>query len=365
MRLKIQICLITCVLITCFLAFLGLRVKSAGQTRKLPPVYDPLELATGPVEVADSPDKRSAILTLLERARQNNSLHITGMAPFHIKASFNVVGSDQANGVGELEEMWANGSAWRWNAHLGNYAQSRVFYRGVAYDANPQAYQPLRLQTVRQAIFWPISGNFVNDVIRVAYTTLNSKAVTCALISGPRAEASTVPGRQWHEEEYCIDPKSGLLQSYSVAPGIYSTYDYGNAITYHGHTIAKGITIVEAGQIATQVQIDSLQDLSPPESLFTPTAEMKSPGIILGGPTRFPQFAKADPALAGTATQPIIVHATLDTEGKVLEAEVLQLAGSPISDAALRLVKSTNYGPLRSGGRVQRDVFINVQFTAP
>ena len=361
MRLKIQICFFICVL-----TFMGLGIKSAGQTRKLPPVpYDPLELATGSVEVADSPDKRSAILGLLERARQNNNLHITGMAPFHLKASFNVVGSDPANGLGELEEVWANGSAWRWNAHLGNYSQARVLYRGVAYDANSQAYQPLRLQTVRQAIFWPVSGNFVNNVIRVANTTLNGKAVTCALISGPRAEASTVPGRQWHEEEYCIDPKSGLLQSYSVAPGIYSTYDYSNALTYHGHAIARGITIVEAGNIAVQVQIEALQDLTASESVFTPTPEMKSPGILIGEPMRFPQFAKADPALAGTATQPIIVHATLDTEGKVLEAEALQLPGSPISDAALQLVKSTNYGASRAGRRVQRDVFINVQFTTP
>jgi hypothetical protein len=351
---------------TCALTLVGFGSKLAGQTRKLPPVqYDPLELATGPVEVADSPEKRSAVLGLLERARKNNNLHIKGMAPFHLKASFNVVGSDPSNGFGEIEEMWANGSVWRWNAHLGSYSQSRVFYRGVAYDASSQAYQPLRLQTVRQAIFWPISGNFVNDVIRVAQTMVNGKAVTCALISGPRAEASTVPGRQWHEEEYCIDPKSGLLQSYSVAPGIYSTYDYSNALTYHGSAIARGITIVEAGNIAAQVQIDSLQDLPTSESLITPTSEMKSPGILISEPMRFPQFAKADPALAGTATQPIIVHATLDTEGKVLEAAALQLRGSPLSDAALQLVKNTNYGPTRSGRRVQRDVFINVQFTTP
>ena len=361
MKFRIPICVIACAL-----TLLAININLAAQTRKLPPVpYDPLELATGPVEVADSPDKRSAVLNLLERARQNNNLHIKGMAPFHLKASFNALGSNASPGFGELEEMWANGSAWRWNAHLGNYSQSRVFYRGVAYDASSQAYQPLRLQTVRQAIFWPVSGNFVNDVIRVANTTLNGKAVTCALISGPRAEASTVPGRQWHEEEYCIDPKSGLLQSYSVAPGIYSTYDYSNAITYHGHAIAKGITIVEAGNITAQVQIDSLQDLSASESPFTPTPEMKSPGIMIGEPMRFPQFAKADPSFAGTAAQPIIVHATLDTEGKVLEAEALQLQGSPLSDAALQLVKSTNYGPSRAGRRVQRDVFINVQFTTP
>ena len=36
--------------------------------------------------------------------------------------------------------------------------------------------------TVRQAIFWPVSTKFVNDVIRVAQANWHGTAVTCALI---------------------------------------------------------------------------------------------------------------------------------------------------------------------------------------
>ena len=62
--------------------------------------------------------------------------------------------------------------------------------------------------------------------------------------------------------------------------------------------------------------------------------------------------------------QPIIIHAALDVSGRVLEAEALQTSDSALSDAALKLVKSTNYGPMRNHDLVQRDVFVNVQFVS-
>ena len=61
--------------------------QSTPQTAPLP--YDPLELATGPTVVPNTPEQRAAILDLLERARQNSAMHTPGTAPFNIKVSFN------------------------------------------------------------------------------------------------------------------------------------------------------------------------------------------------------------------------------------------------------------------------------------
>jgi hypothetical protein len=98
-------------------------------------------------------------------------------------------------------------------------------------------------------------------------------------------------------------------------------------------------------------------------SLFTPSADMKSPGIMLGPPLRFPQVVKTNlPAAATGVVQPIIIHAVLEVSGKVLEAETLQTSDLALSKEALNLVMNTNYGPARNRGGVQRDVFINVQF---
>jgi hypothetical protein len=354
-----------------FVAVLIVSALSAGfvgaQTKQVAPVPgDPLELATGPATIANTPEKRSAILNLLERARQNNNLHVNGMNPFDLKASFNSSGSAGNSGPGALEESWLSGAKWRWSEQLGSYSQLRIFQKGVAYDSNPGSYQPLRLQMIRQAIFWPVAGNFANNMIRVAEASWNGKPVTCALIAGPRAKASQETGRQWIEEEYCIDPATGFLQTYSIAPGTYNVYDYSSAFEFHGHSIARRITIVQNSIPVATVELNEMKDLnSTDDSLFTPTADMRSPGIMLGPPMRFPQVTKNK--LAATATgelQPIIIHAVLDVSGRVLEAEALQTSDSALSDAALNLVKNTNYGPLRNHELVQRDVFINVQFVA-
>src|SRR5215470_9650214 len=127
---------------TLLIAVLVLNALSAGfvtaQTKQVAPVPgDPLELATGPAMIADTPEKRSAILNLLERARQNNNLHVNGMKPFDLKASFNSSGSPGNAGPGTLEESWLSGAQWRWSEHLGDYSQVRIFHKGVAYDSKP------------------------------------------------------------------------------------------------------------------------------------------------------------------------------------------------------------------------------------
>src|SRR5579863_2265292 len=141
--------------------------QNAPQVAPLP--YDPLELATGPTVVPDSPEKREVLLNLLERARQNSALHTPGMAPFSIKVSFNSTGKDAHNqGYGELEETWLNGQTWRWSARLGDYSMFRIFYQGEVYDDKPHGHMPLRLQMVRSAIFWPVLGNFAPSLMRMA-----------------------------------------------------------------------------------------------------------------------------------------------------------------------------------------------------
>lgn len=346
--------------LTCLIA-----VAATGQTeRKIAPVPgDPLELATGTARVVDTPEERASVLSLVERARQNNNLHAPGGAPYELRVSFNATGQPPYIGVGELSESWAAPSMWRWSERLGSYTQERVFHSGVAYDANPQEYQPLRLQMVRQAIFWPVAGNFASSRIRVAQAQWNGKPVTCVLISTGRSRDDSATGRRWEEEEFCIDQQTGLLQTYSVAPGLYNVYDYGNAVQFHGHTLARQFSIVENGSTVVQAQIESLSDLGAADaSTFMPAQGMRGPGAIIREPVRFPQIVKGIAAVPEGTIQPVVVLAALDTSGKVLEAEALQTSDPTLSDEALRLVKSTNYGPARGAVPLQREVFIRVQF---
>ncbi len=336
--------------------------QSAPKVAALP--YDPLELATGPTVVPDTPEKRALLLNLIERARQNSAMHLPGTAPFTLKASFNPTGDSKNTSYGEVEETWLNGQTWRWSARLGDYSQLRIFYEGAAYDDKPKGYIPLRLQMVRNAVFWPVVGNFAPMLLRMATASFQGTDLACMLISGGGNDASPTSGRHWEENEFCVDPKSGLLRSHSEVPGIYAIYEYENALPFHGRTIPRQISVVEGGETVLQIHIDSIEDANTDPNQFVPTHKMlaRGPGAIMVGPFRFPEFVPA-PAGYNGQVQPVIVHAILDTKGKVLDAEVVQSSDAALTASALGVVWRSSYGPARREGPLQREAFINVKFT--
>ncbi len=338
--------------------------QSAPKVAALP--YDPLELATGPTVVPDTPEKRAVLLNLLERARQNSAMHTPGMAPFSIKVSFNSTGGDShSQGYGELEETWLNGQTWRWSARLGDYSQLRIFYQGEAYDDKPRGHMPLRLQMVRNSVFWPVVGNFAPALIRMATAKWEGTDIACILMSRAGNDATETPGRRWEENESCIDPKTGLLRIHSEAPGIYSVYDYNGGIEFHGRVLPRQTTIVEGGTSVLQIHLEDIQDANNDPNQFVPTKKMIShgPGAIMVGPFRFPESVRA-PAGFNGVVQPVIVHAILDQKGKVLDAEVVQTSDPALAAAALEVVWHASYLPAERKDRpLQREAFINVRFT--
>jgi hypothetical protein len=233
---------IALLLITLLLSCVAL---SQDKPKTAPLPYDPLELATGPTAVPDTPQKRELVLNLLEHARQNNGMHAPGTTPFSMKVSFNSTGTSRYTGFGEIEETWMSPSTFRWSARLGDYSQLRIFHDGAAYDDKPRGSIPLRIQMVRQSVFWPVTGRFTPALLRMATASWQGTEVACMLVSDAMNDATPTPGRRWEETEYCIDPKSGLLRTYSEAPGIYNVYDYSEKFEFHGRTLARQISIVE------------------------------------------------------------------------------------------------------------------------
>jgi hypothetical protein len=79
--------------------------------------------------------------------------------------------------------------------------------------------------------------------------------------------------------KYCVDPKTGELQTYSIAPGIYNAYDYTNALPFHGQTLPRRIAVMEGQRRVRQIQLDSIQDPGPvDQGLLMPTQAMFAAG---------------------------------------------------------------------------------------
>jgi hypothetical protein len=269
-------------------------------------------------------------------------------------------------GAGEMQQEWLSAQRWRWTARIGGYSQLRVFYNGFAYDEKSPGPMPLRLQMLRSALLWPTAGaGGPHALIRATPAKWQGKDAVCALFSRSGNEAVETTGRQWEEREYCFDPKSGLMLTYSEAPGIYTAYDYSSALQFHGRVLPSQISIVEGGTTVLNARVDTLEDLAnlDPKS-FTPTADMLSrgPGAVLTASYRFQQLVPAPDGRTGLV-QPVIVHASIGPDGKVFDAEALQTSDPALAESALELVKRSTYRPQTEGlAPRQREAFINVQF---
>jgi hypothetical protein len=334
-----------------------------GQAMALAAVPDtPLELVTGSARALVTPEERAAAMDLLMRARQNVALHSAGVPPFQMKVSFTATGASQFEGDGTMEELYA-GPVLRWTERLASSSQMHIVSGGETFATNPTEPVPLRVQMVRGAIFQPIGPTPGTGMIRAQTVQRDGQELTCLLLSGT-VPTAPIP-RQWVETEFCIDPATALLHSWSEAPGIYVNYDYSDAIQFHGRTLARQITVVEGNKPVLQIRIDSLKDadnLDP--RIFEPTREMTSagPAFVLGYPQRFPIRGGLLENSAPQMIQPVIVHATLsNVDGRVLEAEALQDTNPQLAQDAVELVEHSRF----PATGVQREVFINVQEHVP
>jgi len=324
------------------------------------------ELATGATDVPATPEERAPVIGLLALAAHNGNLHMFGTPPYTLKATFESTGGTSGVGSGDVEETWIRGVGYRWTAHLGEYSQLRISSKGGAYDEKSPGPMPLRLQTVRGVLFWAMAGDFVRPLLRTTTAIWNGTLVTCVLVSGAGSDRTATPGRRWEETEYCVDPQSGLLQTYSIAPGIYAVYDHNDALHFHGQTLPRQITIEEGGSTVLRVHVDSIVDPGEiDQASVVPTKEMiaAGPAVIRTLPIRFPQAGGPAPQGYEGTIQPVIVHAIIAPDGTALDEEVVSISGAVLGQAALDLVKRTKYPPMPSGAKpLEREAFINVKF---
>jgi hypothetical protein len=168
------------------------------------------------------------------------------------------------------------------------------------------------------------------------------------------------------EREFCIEPKTGLLQVLSDAPGIYIVYDYSSPLRFHGRVLARQFSVLEGGNQVLEARIESIGEPAASAASLAPSEQMKShgPGPLLGGTVRFPRTVPVAPGAA--YIQPVIIHAVLDRTGKVGEAEIVENSGTELSQSALDIVKRSAFPQQvrQTWAGHQMEAFINVQFVS-
>jgi hypothetical protein len=230
----------------------------------VPVPYDPLELVTRDAQEVRNAEERAAAIDLLEKARRLSNVRLH---PYDLKTSFTSYGSSSSDGPWILEDMSPGPNIYRWTA------QGPSFY-GIFLNANKllssnQAggTMPLRLAQVRDAIwgiYYPEIGP--HTALRVANGYLNGTELRCVLVthgSSGKTHPEFSSGRSFDEAEYCVNPQSGLLETYSPYAGLYVRYDYANGLHFHEQIIPGGFTITQRGERVIEAKTESVGEAPP------------------------------------------------------------------------------------------------------
>jgi hypothetical protein len=322
------------------------------QLAPIPP--DPHEPVTGVVQPVTTQAERSSALALLSRAKQVHQFHLRGTPPYKIVANFTA-----SSGSGTLTETWLNGQRWHWSGNVGSAAAVRIGADGLHFASPEGGAIPPAVHVLRNAIFWAAAadGAPVPGQIRSSAILFNGRQTTCLLFSDIRSVDTAAGGRSWDDEEYCIDDASGLLQVHSISPGTFVEYSYKGS-QFHSRSIPSGITIYSAGVKVMDAQITMADAGSPDPSLFAPTPEMLTYGPVGTGqlPSRTLWQVPADGVLA--IVKPVIVHASVDGQGNVVECELSSASDPALVQGAMDLVKRRPFPPTGN----TRQIYVDVRF---
>ncbi len=329
---------------------------------------DPLELVAGQVQIA-GPAGRKASLELLARARDNYSLR-SAKQGYDLKVSFvtDSFGQTKHDGAWELEDLFVPGMGLHWTAKAAaGYAITGIASRGELYGEAAESVVPLRLEEVRGILLHPLPSNAYasRESIRTSTASFHGASVTCVLLSTSKKLEAPPSGRAWEESEECIDPQSGLLQLHSEAPGRYVIYDYSNAPKLGGHTLARTVTVTEAGKIVSKISIEALEEINGTDpSLFVPSEAMKARGrsIEMTATTKVTRVHGQGPFTSAVTVRPVCVVGIVTPAGELVEAHSLQPA-DPNSAAAVEDAKQINFAASEpTGPPHQHFVFVIEKF---
>jgi hypothetical protein len=316
-----------------------------------PPVpADPLELVIGPAQATETAEQRLAAIAVIERARGLSNVRAQ---PYDLKTSFTSTGGSASDGNWALEDVSPSKGIYRWTAQGPSYSVINLYpgtTQGILYSNQPTGIVPLRLEQVREALFFNYPQTGPQASIRTATGYLNGVQQNCFLIvNGFRGPALT-GARNWQEAEYCADAATGLLTTYSPAPGLFVHYDYSGAVSFHGKTVAAAFTITEGGRPVIEARTLGVTDPPDPKNPIFDTAGLVSLGVgremtpasrVRGMATNGSGGRGAAP-MANPVIQVVTLHGNAGPDGKLSEIGILASSDASLNQAALD--RTTNWG---------------------
>jgi len=293
---------------------------------------DPLELVTGDAQPVQDAEQRAAAIHLLTNAHALSNVRAYA---YDLKTTFNAYGASE--GAWSLEDTSPGRETYRWSAQGPSYAAVNLRTNQLVYSDQPSGAIPLRLAQARTAIFFVYGQVGPRASVRTASGSLNGTEVSCVLVALQAREKLGAGPRRWEETEYCVDPKSGLLMTYSPVPGMYVTYDYSNALHFYDKIIPDKFTITQAGQTIIEATTQSVTGTAKLDrALFQPgNLQQVGAGPLMSPPWRVRSRELQRGVTANSALQVVEVDGLVTPQGQLTDLQVLASSNPGLNQAAL------------------------------
>ncbi len=311
------------------------------RTTSEPPVpSDRLELVTGNAQPVEDVSQRIGLTELLGTAFQRSNVRAY---PYDQKTTFTAFGSSPSDGAWKLEDT-SSGSAYRWTGQGPDFSVVNLFVKSNAlYSNQPATALPLRLAQVRGILFFKMTPLGPRASLRSAAASLDGAELQCALVSHHIQAKFDTGGRRWEESEYCVEPKSGNLITYSPIPGFYVLFDYSKALPFHDRVVPNKFTVTQGGRVVIEGQIDSIADPPSDPALFQPSnLNAIGVGAVMTQPWRYRMTLPVTDKPAGDTGTIVVLHGMQPPNGKLTDVELIDSTNPSFNSSALAF--ASNWG---------------------
>ena len=292
-------------------------------------------MAAGDAQPIQDVMQRATVVGLLTKALRQSNLRTL---PYDLRTSMNAQGSTPSDGSWKLRDTSNGAGVYRWTAEGPSYSIVNLFVDQLLYS-NQESLVPLRLAQVRSAIFFKGIALGPRAGLRSVNANLDGMDLSCVLVSHLGVVKAVSGPRRWEESEYCVEPKSGNLISYSEVPGKYVQFDYAKAIRFHDKIFPDSLVLTEGGQTVIEAHFDSLTDPPADPALYQPAGlTARGVGALMTQAWRIP----VDVVPQEQQTGVVVVDAMKPSNGPLNSVEVITSTNPSLNEAAKSYVVASH-----------------------
>jgi TonB family protein len=300
--------------------------------------------------------------TLLSLAARVNGLDGGSMAPWHIKASYQVFDADgDPQNSGSYEEFWVSPNKYKRTYTSDNFTQTDVVTDAGLFRSGNQEWPGAGEIKVRVLLLQPLTetdlqhGNLEKSERSFGQATLN-----CVTVKPPPTNIKVrVMGYSDPYPQFCFEPKNPILRFDSQGAGHNETV-YNNVVSFQGRYLARDIKLTDIGKVRLSIHVETIETVpaladlnAAPDAVGPITGRIKLPSVTLLAlglvrqrtPPVYPASAR-QAHIQGT----VVVQAVIGTDGKVSELHAVS-GPAQLQESAIDCVRKWEFRPFLVSGK--------------